>query len=128
MYPLSSSALKWGPWEGSKVSRASQYPAGPCPQPTCSLPSVGGGQGVVFSKTTRGDSRHQTVSTQVTRNATTSEQLYSLLRTPPRSRSPVCADSAPHPPVLYEPPPFKLWAKKSSAVPEEELEAGPRGP
>lgn len=67
MYPLSSSALKWGLWEGSTVSRASQYPAGLCPQPTCSPPWVGGGQEVVFSKTTGGDSGHQIVSMQVTR-------------------------------------------------------------
>lgn len=63
VHPLSSSALKWGLWEGSKVSRALRYPAGLHPQPTCYLPSVGGGHGVVFSKTTTGDSRHQIVST-----------------------------------------------------------------
>lgn len=64
VHPLSSSALKWGLWEESKVSRALQYPAGLHLQPTCYLPSVGGDQGVVFFKTTRGDSRHQIVSTQ----------------------------------------------------------------
>lgn len=47
VHPLSSSALKWGLWEGSNVSRALQYPAGLPPQPTCYLPSAGGGQGVV---------------------------------------------------------------------------------
>lgn len=43
VHPLSSSALKWGLWEGSKVAMALQ---GLHPQPTCYLPSAGG-QGVV---------------------------------------------------------------------------------
>lgn len=52
VHPLSSSVLKWGPWEESQVLKALPYPAGLHPQPTCSLPSVGAGQGVVvFSKT-----------------------------------------------------------------------------